>query len=435
MDRRHGWSAYPICRAFLFIALFTTGCADEITLRQVVIESAELQATRSTEHAPLRAELARLEEERGLPSHFNSAPPGDENVATALTKVVDPMLRRGILERSDALFPEERFQLTPLELAETRQFLGKHRDRLNRFYKALDRPCCAFEIDYRLGFFQEPSFIDDATICCRLLAFEIADLLAGNDVAASLRPFTAMWRLVGWLGQEQHLTARLAAADLRAEALLALEAIANHPHCRRGDLEVLYQLLADQLAHWPSDERALAGDRAMTLHAYECIRGGLLSWVLTSEEKDRFREQLNLDSLSRVALETIDQDEAFYLHAMRRHIELCRQPYFRRKPELARLAEQIDRTRTSATKSEYPLLAAVLFLPGIDQAHETVARDRACCEAAALALALALGRDLPPYEINPHLGQPYEVVRETHRVVVRLGAADERDVCVVLPAE
>jgi hypothetical protein len=378
--------------------------------------------------------LAALEAEQGLPTQVARAlPPGHENVATALTKVIDPLLRRGILERSADLLPQGRFSFTPLELAEARQFLSKHRARLNRFYQALDRPQCAFPIDYRLGYFFEPAFVDDVTICCRLLAFAAADLLAKDSVADALRPMEAQFQLAGCMGRERHLGARLSAVGLRAEALLVMEAIANHPDSRHVDLQSLSSILQRELSHWPADAEAMIGDRALTLHAYECLRRGLLDWILTADERKRFREELTLDSLGDIALVAIDQDEQFYLETMRRHVELCREPYFRRRGELAKLSARLDQSRTSAIHGDYPHFAALLFLPGMDQAHETLARDRARCEAMAIALEIAIGRDPPDYTINPHNGRPYEIVRESQRVVVRWNKTDERDVAVALP--
>ena len=43
------------------------------------------------------------------------------------------MLRTGYLERTKVLFPIGRFDFTPLELAEARQYIQKHRARIDRF--------------------------------------------------------------------------------------------------------------------------------------------------------------------------------------------------------------------------------------------------------------------------------------------------------------
>lgn len=434
-NRREGsQTAAPLLFAIASAACL--GCGKEVTLRETVVQAAGLKQTLSADHPELIAELARIEKERGLPLQIaRPLPPAKQNAAAALEEVIDPMLRNGILQRSSELFPEGAFQFTPLALTEARQFLGKHRRRLDRVYEALARPECVFPIEYRLGFFYEPSFVDDVTIACRLLAFEVAQTLAVGEVTAALRPVDAMWRLAGCLGREPLLTARLRAAELRAEALLVAEAVANHPNARHTDLTALYEIVDRELAGWPSDAVALSGDRAMTLHAYECLRRGLLQWILTAEEKRRFRSQLNLDSLPEVLAKTIDADQAFYLATMRRHVELCEVPYHRRKAELTALVEEIDARRRSADRSSYPLLAAMLFLPELKDAHEAMARDRARCEAFALALAHAADRELPAFETSPHHGLPYEVVRESLRVVVKINEPDERDVVIAVPAD
>jgi hypothetical protein len=435
LNRRDG-SQVAVCLLTATVLAAGLGCGKEVTLRETVLEAAALEQTLSADHAELRTELARIDTERGLPLQIaRPLPPAEKNAAAALEDVIDPLLRSGILERSKELFPEAEFQFTPLALAEVRQFLGKHRRRLDRVYKALERPQCVFPIEYRLGFFYEPSFVDDVTVACRLLAFDAAVILATGEVTAALRPVDAMWRLAGCMGREPLLTARLRSAELRAEALLVSEAIANHPHCRHADVNVLSEIVERELAGWPSDAVALSGDRAMTLHAYECLRRGLLKWILTAEEKRRFREQLNLDSLPEVLAETIDADEAFCLATMRRHIELCDLPYHRRKSELTALVEEIDARRRSADRASYPLLAAMLFLPDLKDAHEAMARDRARCEAFALALAHAAGGEPPAFETSPHHGLPYEVVRESLRVVVKLNEPDERDVVIAMPGD
>jgi hypothetical protein len=436
IERRQGRPNGPRWLALTWIATVACGCGAQETLRDIVLRAAELQKTREAEHAELRSEVARVEQEGGLPLQVGrELPPDEANVATALGVVIDPMLRTGYLERTKALFPIGRFDFTPLELAEARQYLQKHRARIDRFHAALCRGECGFPIDYRLGYFDEPTFVDDVTIACRCLALEVADALAADDVAAALGPLEGMWRLAGWLGRERLLPARLRAAELRAEGLLVVEAVANHPDSRRADLLYLFDVVERQLDDWPPDEACLIGDRAMTLHAYECIRLGLLRWILTSEEKERFRSELNYDSLPDVVEKTVDQDELFYLLAIRRHIESCREPYYLRRTSLVQLGEELNRTRMSQDRSRYPVLAATLFLPGLEEAHASMARDRARCEAFALALAEATGKRRPEYSVNGHHGRPYEVVRESQRVVVQLDEPDERDVVIAIPAD
>lgn len=436
MDLRIGRLAALCLLAFVPITAVTPGCGKQKTLREVVLQAAELQKTRSANHAELRKELARIEREGGLPLAVGRTPPPDEaNVAAALAVVIDPMLRRGMVERTNDLFPVGRFDFTPLELAEAQQFIQKHRVRVDRIHAALRRPVCMFPTDYKLGFFYEPTFIDDVTIACRCLAFEVADALSEGNVAAALAPIEGMWRLTGAMGRQRLVSARLAAAELRAEALLVIETVANHPNSQRPDLLYLFDVVHGQLQEWPSDQASFVGDRAMTLHAYECLRLGLTRWILTAEEKSRFRKELNIDSLPDVIKSTIDQDELFYLRAMRRHIEMCREPYFRRGKDLVELGEEINRTRMSHDRSKYPVLAATLFLPGLDEAHATMARDRARCEAFAVGLAEAAGRPRPDYTVNPHNGRPYDVVRESQRIVVQLNEPDERDVVIAIPGD
>jgi hypothetical protein len=59
-----------------------------------------------------------------------------------------------------------------------------------------------------------------------------------------------------------------------------------------------------------------------------------------------------------------------------------------------------------------------MLLPAVQKGHAMQARERANCEAWAIALALATGRPAPPFQVNPLTGGEYRFEKTGGRVVV-----------------
>jgi hypothetical protein len=74
---------------------------------------------------------------------------------------------------------------------------------------------------------------------------------------------------------------------------------------------------------------------------------------------------------------------------------------------------------------QFPLVAGRLLLVDMEKGHALQARDRACCEAWALGLAGASGREPPPYKVSPLWGGKYEVDRGDRLVKVWGACPDE----------
>jgi hypothetical protein len=168
----------------------------------------------------------------------------------------------------------------------------------------------------------------------------------------------------------------------------------------------------------------------MVLHTYEAIRCGLLEWILTPEEKVAFRQERILDSLDGVLRETADADELFYLRAIREQIEACERPFIERMETFVRQTELL---REKRSRPDFPFAAARLFLPELEEFQRQLAADRERCEAWALALAAATDQTPPPFVHSPHTGLPYQVRRESRRVVVATGTPDGWEAVVPLP--
>jgi len=251
-------------------------------------------------------------------------------------------------------------------------------------------------------------------------AFLAAESLARDDVNAAIESLGAMFRLAVCLGAEKQAVPRLEAALLRLEALAVLQAIVSHPEIdrpkiTREQLGRLSTLVGDQLRAWPPDADAWIGDRALGMHAYEAVRAGRVVELLTEEEFKRFAEEETLRDLPGATRRNVNEDELYYLETMRKIIEACANPYYKRRALFESIRQDLHHKRNSTL---FPLVAGRLLLVDIEKGHVIQARDRANCEAWSLGLAAALGKERPPYRINPLTGSEYEVRKEDGQVTV-----------------
>jgi hypothetical protein len=383
--------------------------------RQLAESFGQLPGLRETPDPRLQAELARIVEEKATPALLSRCEiPDDENVATGLAGLFAESEIESISKRSSDLFPHGEFRFDPGRLQRAIRFRQGYEAQRQAARQALHRPGCCLHVQYRAGFAADLSLIDVVRVCARLEAFHAAESLARDDVAAAIDSLGCMFRLAACLAAEKHPTARLQGALLREEALAVLQAIVEHPELSRPavtgeQLARLYTLVEKQLEAWPPDADAWIGDRALGMHAYELVRAGRLSELLTEEEIVQFAAEGILDDLPAEAQRNVNGDEAFYLEAMRKIIEGCRRPYYRRTEVFASIREDLHGDRTSP---DFPLVAGRLLLVDIRKGHALQARDRARCEPWALALAAAAGLKPPEYRISPLSGQPYKVLRE-----------------------
>jgi hypothetical protein len=103
------------------------------------------------------------------------------------------------------------------------------------------------------------------------------------------------------------------------------------------------------------------------------------------------------------------------MNAMQEIIASCSQPYYERVDMLKAMTTELEALRAT---SDFPLVAGLLLLPDVPNGHLLLARERAQCEAWALALARALNQPDPSTDTNPVTGHPYRVERDRGRVLV-----------------
>ncbi len=434
-------------RLFVSLALFVLlafGCKkspfEKPDEKAQMAQFGRLPGLSHSQHPGLQDELARLIAEGATPELLTtgaasagpSAVPDDENAAVALLEVFRTGTIARLNRRAEELMPRGKFQFDPVDLEKAIEFRAINDDSRRKARAAVERPKCDFQLQHTMGLAADTSCVEVVRICVRLEALLAAELLAKDEPDEAAEPLAYMLRLVGLLAKERRVVTRLAAAELRGEAFRVMEALVEKPNVSAATLVHLSELLAAQLVAWPPDADAWIGDRALGMHTYEMIRGGYVASVLSTEETERFREEGNLKALLRAVVRSVDQDQAYYLAAMRTVVAGCEKPFYQRQEIFRTIDRQLYEVRE---KDDFPTIAARILLPEIEQAQRQQAKDRAAAEAWAIALAAVTQQPEPPYETNPFTGKPYRLTREATRIVVEgvgIGGAD-RPVSIPMP--
>ena len=384
---------------------------------QSPLDYGSLPGLRASPDKALQDELARIEEEDGTPQQLAVVEvAAKDNVAMGFQELFPEGRLDPILETSEKLFPQREFEFDPSQLQKAIDFRQKYDTERLEVREALKRPRCDLRIDFTAGFFADLSLVDTMLICARLEAFCAAEALAENKPARAVESLELMFRMASCLGNEKHFDPRLKAASLRVETFGVLQALVRrNDMIQRQHLEQLHEVIDKQLSTWPDDAWAWIGDRAVGLHAYEFVRDGELFALFTEEEVEQFKKEGVLNQLATAARRTADADTRYYLDTMRRIIESCIDPYYKRVAMFAAIEKDLQTKRNTP---EFPLVAGRLLLLDIDKGHAIQARDRALCEAWVIALALALGKQVPDYPVNPLTGRPYQHEKQETLIVV-----------------
>ena len=418
-------------RLFLFVSasVLVVGCGRGKNEKDLDMSAAvaygKLPGLRAAPDKRLQNELARIVEAGGTPELLAKSRVAAGDNAAAIFKELFPAKKvESIFLESEEIFPDGPFSFNALSLEKAIQFRRQYDDQRLKARDALLRPACDMGIRHDHGYSDELPLVNIFWICARLEAFLAAELLADGEPAAAVEAVEYMLRLAGLMAAEKNATVRLQAAFLRTDALNVLQSIANHKKTSREDLQRVHAAIREQLADWPPDSYAWIGDRALGMYAYELARAGQLGSILTPEEIESFKDEGVLSQLPAAAGREINDDEAYYLNALRKIIDSCDEPYHTRLGVFEEIRRDLHEKRNSP---DFPVVAGRLLLPNIEKGHVIQARDRANCEAWALATALASGMDPPPVDINPLTGKQYTVVRENAISVYDVGPGTDGD--------
>jgi len=412
------------------LGLLVVGCgggqsADSLKQRSPE-DYGELPGLRSSPNQELQDELARIVEEEGTPDLVGPAAVADaENVVAGLMELFPPARVLSLRRKAEELLPKGKFEFDPIGLQRVLSFGDKHEAERVQLAEILRRPQCNFAIQFKAGFLADLEFLDVVWLCASLEAFQAAKALSDNDTPKAIQSLWSMLRLASCLGAEKHIDARLEAAYLRTKAFVVLQAIVDRQCTRREHLRQLQAMVQDHMKTWPHDSGVWIGDRAMGLHAYELVRDGTVMELLTADEVARFADENILLELDAAAKRQVDEDELYYLLTMRNIIESCKDPYFKR---VALFDDILDEWQETRNTTDFPMIAARLLLPNIQQSQAIQAQDRANWEAWALALSAAIGKEMPAYEVNPLTGKKYELVQNQDQTVVgNFGSGEDGD--------
>ncbi len=405
-------------------ALFAAGCGGDGRTRvfddKLVVRLAELPGAKASKDPELTSAIAQLEEQRGAPWQLAeaSAPiPDADNVAAGLAEMFSAAEVVELTQKADALYPADAFKFDKIRLEKMIRFRQQNQKQLAAIDQALGRPACRFGIDFRRGFFGDMQFVDVVWLGARLEAFQAAELIDEGRASEAMVPLRAMFRLAQLLAAESHVQARLSAGSIRSEAIRVMERIAQLDSASPNELTAMLNIINQQLAAWPPDAAAWIGDRALTVHAYEAIRLGYANFLITPREMELFKAEGILRDLGSATQRVVNEDERFYLAAMDRLIAACDHPFHERLAVFSGIREDLHALNNT---DEFPIAAARLFLPEIENGMRRQADDRANCEAAAIALSLAAALPRPPYETHPVTGKPY-IVREDQNIQIWTG--------------
>lgn len=435
--------------SLLFVAILV-GCRQQTASEpsdDVVEQYGLLPKLAQTHFQPLRDELDRLIDERATPellaidgstarilgSDGQSRVLAHENNAALVLVTIFPAETLSAIDTElDRRYPGGPFRFDPTALALAGRFRKQYEAELDRFRAAMKCPGCNFMVPFTRGLMIDLSLADAARVGNRLEGLAAAEQLADGKPDAAVESIRYMLRMARFLAAANHVVYRSEAARLREEALRVAEEVVQHPNASRASVAAVYDVLDGQLADWPDDARVWIGDRAIGMHTFELVRDGHLLSVLSDEEIAQFEQAGTLGATVDAIARSIDQDEMFYLKAMRSIIEACEKPYFARAATFTRIRRELDESSTTA---QYPTLTATVLWPSVEPQHTVQARDRALCEAWALALAAALQRPAPAVTANPLTGKPYEVKVEPHRVVVSGIDFPQDDFEIVVPRQ
>jgi hypothetical protein len=423
-------------RGFFIVCLVLTslalGCARSGTQPAAASAPAEhlqqyleLPGLASSPHAGLKAELALLSAERMTPHAIDAQiaalqPHADYEASsgrTALNESIPAISRPLLKAQLDEVYRGGPLRLSPIERERARELLRRWADDRARFRQALQ--ACAGGLGLRSsdGVLADLQFLEVLQLGCRLESLAAAEALDENQPESALDPLEAELRAARILAREWNVSARVAAVHLREDALHVLAAIANHDQATSETHEHAVEVLERETLDWPSDAAAWIGDRAAGLVTYELIRDGYYLSLLDGSELERLRENRLVEATATAVMRNIDDDELFYLSAMRRVIASCEQPYYERRAALDAIQRELaDRERSG----DYPLVAALL-LSDFATGHREQAEDRARCLAWQTALRVATSGSDPSAnrEVSPVTGQRLTVSAHSRQVIVR----------------
>ncbi len=375
----------------------------------------------------LRSELARLREERATPRQLLQVDPArlpdgrrpTVDTRKRSTRALTQALTDGLVKQYQSklgTWYREVLRGIPLEERPVAATLLRDTASFRRAVKDLmERPDFGLLVELDRGPLADLRFIDRVELFVRLETIEaLLRALDGQPANAVVR-WDRAGAMIASLAELPHGVSRAAAARLRLEWLRAGQTIANGRPATADVLQGIDATLQWQLAHWPSDRRALVGDRAVGLITYELLRDGHWMSLLPLTELQRLKETHRLEKFAAYIGSRLDADEWYYLQTMRQIIEAAERPYFERRT----LLEKIDSAQNALRDTDgYPWFAADYLLQDVDRLQRLMALDRTFTEALRWLVAGGPGDDATPPPTHLETGTLLQARVESDRIVL-----------------
>ncbi len=366
---------------------------------------ASLPLLKQASHHELQQELQRLRSEHATPEALAAPedtallpdgrhPTRDSRVRStrALVELLPLSQRQQWLEEMEREFPRAALVPDPSDLAAYRQLARRWEKVRTDAETILARADFGLYVPIDQGLLSDLSFVDVVRGLVRLECLNTALAVLEHDLARGLVAWSTAGRWIDELSRMPHAVTRVAAARARVEWLRTGQSLLQSPLAHHETFATVLSIVESQLEDWPADRQALIGDRAVGLHTYELLRAGYWMSLLTKEELTQLRRRRQAEALAVHVATRLDDDEAFYLRAMRRLIEQSELPYPRRHQTYQAIEKEF---RSLSGTTSYPWFAAEFLLPDVEHLLRWQATDRELAQALRWTIRIAMGEEPP----------------------------------------
>ena len=394
-----------------------------------------LDATLKANHAKIHAELSLIVDDGDSSTQLmNKDVPKENDLALLLRNEYRSVNWENELPTLRRFVSRKPWQIGFLEIKNIRPFLALCDAKRESVRAMLDNPDVDMQLAYQrdeFGFSVDKKDRDHLWGYVHLEEYELARALIGltlqeiqsrdeppeqakPNLTQALDALQYILKAAEVASRQKELNLRFDAAYIRENALDMVQSLVRHPRFDLHDANRVRNMLEEQIANWPSDGPAFAGERTAAVWLYELARRGKLLDNLVQQDIASLQKLGSLVGIERLMIKKINADELFYLKRMSEIIAICGKDYCDRIAILERWEDELEVMRDDLEK--YPVLAGAVLLRDVRTVMHHLAVDRARTEAWTLALATATqfcagGNPLPCDHITTHpiSGEPYRV--------------------------
>jgi len=394
-------------------------------------EGLEMEKTLSTGTPEILEELDRIHEEFGTPGQvfYDDFPP-EENIGKKISEELGSMDSDVFQQLRQGFSYQGEWSFDPQALENNKKILETYTSQRQRLREMLDLPGTKFEQNLVLAAdgLKERLTPDDQSIdsywgYMTLEESEVALYLENDDFQGAFEAVCYMLKFAALASHTKFPVMRTQAAFMREHSLRIFQRLVYDSRFGSNEMQIALNLFRKQLENWPRDSLCWIGDRASSLRVFELLRQGRFDHALEPEEQEELKHWNVFDKVLWMKSKEFNPDQAFYLTSMRRIIESCSRPYFRRLPVLSEIDDQIQ--SLYGTK-QFPAIS-MLLLSGIREGMQTQAEDKARVEIWFLAFAVALERPFKEGALDPISGEPYRITQslgQSQRKLIAVSSAN-----------